>query len=260
MAKKKIEIFHSMVNINYRFMWQISALSDDRYRVAIISDKRGVIDEVTYRGGFYEQCLTMNQTVSDSGEKIYLEIENGSNNLEVFDDDKIDSNGLGESTCFFCRGGNTDNYHEADILMWAVKETADHFNETDSLEEEGNSNFSFPLRNLAGQTCVSYFVCGHTVNNINIKITDADKNKKYIDTNCKCTDKIAHLLMGSMLTMKEGLNLEISVDGNKNVVIVCDCSIAKGGSLSLVHYHVKSYDSIKSELPFSMDILGWTAI
>ncbi|MDE5867067.1 MAG: hypothetical protein K2H31_10780, partial [Lachnospiraceae bacterium] len=85
-------------------------------------------------------------------------------------------------------------------------------------------------------------------------------NNTYIDTNCKCTDKVAHLLMGSMLTMKEGLNLEISVEGNKNVLIVCDCSIAKGSSRSLVPYHVKSYDSVKNELPFSMDILGWTAI
>lgn len=260
MAKKKIEIFHSMANETYRLMWHISALSDDRYRIAIVSDKRGAIDEVTYRGGFYEQCLTMNQTVSDSGEKMYLEIENGSENLDVFDDDRIDSDGLGESSCFFCRGGDNDNYHEADILMWAVKEATDSFQETVSQETGSNSAFSFPLRNLAGQTCVSYFICGNAVDNINMKITDTGMKKEYVNTNCKCTDKVARLLTGSMLTMKEGLLLEISVDGNSNVQAVCDCSIAKGGSLSLVHYHVKSYDSAKNRLPFSLDILGWTAI
>lgn len=121
MAKKKIEIFHSLVEENYRLMWHISALSEDRYRVAILSDQRGVIDEVTYRGGFYEQCLTMNQEVSPSGEKMYLEIENGSDSLDIFDDDRIDSGGLGESLCLFCRGGSAQNYHEADIPQWETE-------------------------------------------------------------------------------------------------------------------------------------------
>lgn len=259
MAKKKIEIFHSLVEENYRLMWHISALSEDRYRVAILSDQRGVIDEVTYRGGFYEQCLTMNQEVSPSGEKMYLEIENGSDSLDIFDDDRIDSGGLGESLCLFCRGGSAQNYHEADILLWAVKEEAGELN---SVETTGgnDSAFSFPLRNLAGQSCLSYFMCGHTTDKVSVKIVSANKEKAYVDIVCQCTDQIAHLTMGSALTLKEGLQLEIKTEGNSNVQAVCDCSVAQGGSLSLVHYHVKSYDAAVGKLPFSLDILGWTAI
>lgn len=259
MAKKKIEIFHSLVEENYRLMWHISALSEDRYRVAILSDQRGVIDEVTYRGGFYEQCLTMNQEVSPSGEKMYLEIENGSDSLDIFDDDRIDSGGLGESLCLFCRGGSAQNYHEADILLWAVKEEAGELN---CVETTGgnDSAFSFPLRNLAGQSCLSYFMCGHTTDKVSVKIVSANKEKAYVDIVCQCTDQIAHLTMGSALTLKEGLQLEIKTEGNSNVQAVCDCSVAQGGSLSLVHYHVKSYDAAVGKLPFSLDILGWTAI
>lgn len=259
MAKKKVEIFHSMAEENYRLMWHISALSDERYRIAILSDQRGVIDEVTYRGGFYEQCLTMNQEISPSGEKLYLEIENGSDSLELFDDDRIDSNGLGESLCYFCRGGSMQNYHEADILLWAVKEEADEL-ECTGATEDNISAFSFSLRNLAGQSCLSYFMCGHTTDKISVKITSADKKKTYVDIASQCTDKIAHLTMGSALTLKEGLQLEINAEGSGNMQAVCDCSVAQGKSLSLIHYHVKSYDSTANKLPFSLDILGWTAI
>lgn len=252
MAKKKIEVFHSMAEENYRLMWHISALSEERYRIAILSDQRGVIDEVTYRGGFYEQCLTMNQEVSQSGEKIYLEIEN--------DSDRIDSAGLGGgSFCLFCRGGSSQNYHEADILLWAVKEESDELKCTGTADSDGSS-FSFPLRNLAGQSCLSYFMCGHTTDKVSVKILNANKDTTYVDIACQCTDRIAHLAMGSTLTLKEGLQLEIETEGNDNVQTVCDCSIAQGGSLSLVHYHVKSYDAAANKLPFSLDILGWTAI
>ena len=259
MAKKQIEIFHSMVEENYRLMWHISALSEERYRIAILSDQRGVIDEVTYRGGFYEQCLAMNQELSPSGEKIYLEIENDSDSLDLFDDDRIDSGGLGESYCLFCRGGGTQNYHEADILLWAVKEES---GELDCIRTTngGGSDFSFPLRNLAGQSCLSYFMCGHTTDKVSVKILNANKDKTYVDIACQCTDQIAHLMMGSALTLKEGLQLEIEIEGNDSVQAVCDCSIAQGGSLALVHYHVKSYDGATNKLPFSLDILGWTAI
>lgn len=259
MAKKKIEVFHSMAEETYRLMWHISALSERRYRIAILSDQRGVIDEVTYRGGFYEQCLTMNQEVSPSGEKIYLEIENDSDNLDLFDDDRIDSGGLGESYCLFCRGGNTQNYHEADILLWAVKETVGELDCEGTTKGDGSA-FSFPLRNLAGQSCLSYFMCGHTTDKVSVKILNESKNKTYADITCQCTDQIAHLAMGSALTLKEGLLLEIEIEGSNNVQAVCDCSIAQGGSLSLVHYHVKSYDGATNKLPFSLDILGWTAI
>lgn len=262
MAKKKIEIFHSMAEETYRLMWHISALSEDRYRIAIVSDKKGVIDEVTYHGGFYEQCLTMNQTISDRGENLYLEIENGSEELDVFPDDRIDSGGLGESTCYFCRGGDTENYHEANILLWAVKETVDELEEIAVQKMSGNSRFSYPLRNLAKQTCVSYFLCGHTTDKVNVKITDArkEKEKPYVNVSCQCTDNVAHLMMGSMLTVREGLQLEIEVEGNENVQMFCDCTAAQGGSLALIHYHVKTYDTVKNNLPFSMDILGWTAM
>lgn len=259
MAKEKVEIFHSMAGENYRLMWHISALSDNRYRIAILSDQRGVLDEVTYRGGFYEQCLTMNQEISPGGEKLYLEIENDSDSLELFNDDRLDSGGLGESLCYFCRGGKTQNYHEADILMWAVRENENELEGTGTTESNASS-FSFPLRNLAGQSCLSYFMCGHTTDKVSVKITSEDKKKTYVDISSQCTDKIAHLAMGSALTMKEGLQLEINAEGSGDVQMVCDCSIAQGKTLSLVHYHVKSYDSTADKLPFSLDILGWTAI
>lgn len=259
MAKKEIEVFHSLVQENYRLMWHISALSEERYRITILSDKRGVIDEVTYQGGFYEQCLTMNQTISPVGEKIYVEIENDSESLDVFDDDRIDSGGLGESLCLFCRGGSMQNYHEADILLWAVKEEKDELDGTGAATDNG-AVFNFPLRNLAGQSCVSYFMCGHTTDKVSVKIASADQEKTYADITVQCTDQIARLAMGSALTLKEGLHLEIKIDGNDNVQAVCDCSIAQGGNLSLVHYHVKSYDAAAGRLPFSLDILGWTAI
>lgn len=259
MAKKKIEIFHSLTEENYRLMWHISALSKERYRIAILSDQRGVIDEVTYRGGFYEQCLTMNQEISPSGEKMYVEIESDSDSLDVFDDDRIDSGGLGESLCLFCRGGNGQNYHEADILLWAVKEEEGELTCTQATAGNG-STFSFPLRNLAGQSCLSYFMCGHTTEKVSVKITSANKEKTYVDIACQCTDQIAHLTMGSALTLKEGLQLEITTEGSDEVQAVCECSVAQGKDLSLVHYHVKSYDVTTESLPFSLDILGWTAI
>lgn len=259
MAKKKIEVFHSMVDENYRLMWHISALAEERYRIAILSDQRGVIDEVTYRGGFYEHCLTMNQELSPSGERIYLEIENESDSLDLFDDDRIDSGGLGESFCLFCRGGSSQNYHEADILLWAVKEESGELDCVGTTDGDGSS-FSFPLRNMAGQSCLSYFMCGHTTDKVSVKILNANKDTTYVDIACQCTDQIAHLTMGSALTLKEGLQLEIETEGNNNVQTVCDCSIAQGGSVSLVHYHVKSYDEAANKLPFSLDILGWTAI
>lgn len=259
MAKKQIEIFHSMAAENYRLMWHISALSEVRYRIAILSDQQGVIDEVTYRGGFYEQCLTMNQTVSSCGEKIYLEIENDSDYLDLFDDDRIDSGGLGESFCIFCRSGSAQNYHEADILLWAVKEDTNELCGIATANNE-SSAFSFPLRNLAGQSCLSYFMCGHTTNNVTVKIKSTKKEKPYANITCQCTDQIAHLAMGSALTLKEGLQLEIEATGSSKVQIVCDCSVAQGKSQSLIHYHVKSYDIATDKLPFSLDILGWTAI
>ena len=269
MAKKKMEIFHSMAEENYRLMWHISALSDNRYRIAILSDKRGLIDEVAYRGGFYEQCLTMNQEISPGGEKLYLEIENESDNMDLFDDDRIDSGGLGESLCIFCRGGSAQNYHEANILLWAVKEDVNELKcvgtleKADELECAGTtvgsgSSFSFPLRNMSGQSCLSYFMCGHTTDKISVKIKN--KEKAYVDITCQCTDQIAHLMMGSVLTLKEGLQLEIAAEGSSNIQMVCDCSVAQGGSLKLVHYHVKSYDTAVNKLPFSLDVLGWTAI
>lgn len=259
MAKKKIEVFHSMVDENYRLMWHISALAEERYRIAILSDQRGVIDEVTYRGGFYEQCLTMNQELSPSGERIYLEIENESDSLDLFDDDRIDSGGLGESFCLFCRGGSSQNYHEADILLWAVKEEAGELDCVGTTDGDGSS-FSFPLRNMAGQSCLSYFMCGHITDKVSVKILNANKDTTYVNIACQCTDQIAQLTMGSALTLKEGLQLEIETEGNNNVQTICDCSIAQGGSASLVHYHVKSYDAAANKLPFSLDILGWTAI
>lgn len=256
MAKKKFEIFHSMAEENYRLMWHISALSENRYRIAILSDQRGVIDEVTYRGGFYEQCLTMSQEISPGGEKIYLEIENDADNLDLFDDDRIDSGGLGESLCYFCRSTVTQNYHEADILLWAVKEEADEL-KCSVVSNGDDSTFNFPLRNMAGQSCLSYFMCGHTTDEVNVKITSENGEKVYVDISNQCADQIAHLTMGSALTLKEGLQLEITTKGNNNVQTVCDCSIAQGGSLSLVHYHVKSYDTSANSLPFALDILGW---
>ncbi|MCM1088326.1 MAG: hypothetical protein NC419_09220 [Muribaculaceae bacterium] len=270
MAKNKIEIFHSMRAESYRLMWHVSALAGNRYRIAILSDKRGVIDEVTYRGAFYEQCLTMNQTVSPKDETLYLEIENDAEGLDVYPDDRIDGGGLGESACYFCRKDDSENYHEAAILLWAVKEAEDELTYQAGAEPElavvgtdtVKSSLSYPLRNLAGQSCVSYFLCGHTTENMTVKIWDGQKEqeKPYVNLSCQCTDNIAQLMMGSMLTKREGLQLEIEVTGNDKITIACDCTVAKGHSLALIHYHVKSYDTEKNSLPFAMDILGWTAI
>lgn len=258
MAKEKFEIFNSFVKERYRLMWHISALSENRYRIAILSDKRGVLDEVTYRGGFYEQCLTMNQELSREDEKLYLEIENDADVLDTYKDDRMDSRGLGESFCVFCRSGSAQNYHEANILLWAVKEN----DKPDAAEtaDAGDSVFSFPLRNLAGQSCLSYFMSGLTADKINVKILNANKDITYVNIDSQCKERTAHLTMGSALTLKEGLQLEIKTEGNEKVQAFCDCTIAQGGSLSLVHYHVKSYDTAAGKLPFSMDILGWTAI
>lgn len=64
---------------------------------------------------------------------------------------------------------------------------------------------------------------------VNVKILIANKEITYVDISSQYKDKIAHLMMGSALTLKEGLQLEIKTEGNKTVQTFCDCTIAQGG-------------------------------
>ncbi|MFR7592535.1 MAG: hypothetical protein ACLUVC_13925 [Longibaculum sp.] len=250
-----IQLFPEMVNDDYRLVWHISALSQHRFHITIRADNQ-IIEEVTYSGKDFEQCLSMKQYQSKKNQSLFMDIESDCPNIEIKKDSRIDESGQGSSTCFFVRGDKKANYHELCILLWAVKEAKNY----EKCIEEENNSFSYPLRNLAHLTCVSYFFCFHKNEDIHIKLYENIPGKgtiKYLDEDFNYTGNHFHLVSGSILTKKHGLDLEM-VYKKGTVQAYVDSTVISGCSQKLVHYHIKSGNVSNGHLPFSMDIIGWT--
>lgn len=259
MAKKKIDLFSFMEQEDYHMVWHISALSSHRYRVAITSSLDGIVDEVTYAGKDFEQCLSMKQVASKKGEKMFLEIESDSDEIDIYEDAKFDDQGYGQSICYFIKGGEKANYHELCIILWGVlDESANKKNQDMSLVND--YEFNYPLRDLAHLTCLSYFFCFHKNEDIQIQLSEklpGQQKIEYLNENYVYSKDNYHLVSGSALTRRHGLDLYMKLKGSQIQAYIDSTKIA-GSNQTLVHYHIKSSVSASGNLPFSMDIIGWT--